>query len=220
MSDNQVLKLTKKQQAIDDLFKPNKEGISDWISKEKIDENDELKWGNNGVTRQGLFHHDDRYKWEFKRKNDKPSGKIITIRTIGINEEKLLSKYRPIRPDIEEYHKSHGCVVCGSESDLRTDHKNDLYNDPRVLDMKTQIKEDFQCLCNHCNLLKRQIARKTMETGKRFGATNIPSISVFGIDFIEGDETFDKNNVDAMVGTYWYDPVKFMEYIKTTLKSR
>ena len=46
-----------------------------------------------------------------------------------------------------------------------------------------QIKEDFQCLCNHCNLLKRQIARKTMETGKRYGATNIPSISVFGIDF-------------------------------------
>tara|TARA_B110000261_G_scaffold66045_2_gene77484 strand:+ start:1325 stop:1981 length:657 start_codon:yes stop_codon:yes gene_type:complete len=217
-----AVKLTKKQQAIDILFKPNKEGVSQWISREKIDGNDELKWGNNGVTRQGLLHKDNRYKWEFKRINDKPSGKIVSIRTTGINEEKLLSKNRPIRDDIHKYHKSQGsgCVVCGSQSDLVTDHKNDLYNDPRVLDTKTQFKEDFQCLCNHCNLLKRQILKKTKETGKRYGATNIPSNLVFGIDFIEGDETFDKNNIDAMVGTYWYDPVKFMDYIKTTLKSR
>jgi len=58
-----------------------------------------------------------------------------------------------------------------------------------------------------------------MKTGKRYGATNIPSLSVFGIDFIEGDETFDKDNINAMVGTFWHDPVKFMEYIKITLKS-
>ena len=58
-----------------------------------------------------------------------------------------------------------------------------------------------------------------MKTGKRYGATNIPHLSVFGIDFIEGDETFDKDNINAMVGTYWHDPVKFMEYINITLKS-
>lgn len=219
VTDNEVSKLTKKQKAIDNLFKPNKDGISDWISREKIDENNELKWGNNGVMRHNLFHNDNRYIWDTKKKNDNQSGRIIAIRTIGINEEILLGKNRPIRADIHKYHKSQGCVVCGSHSDLITDHKNDLYNDPRVLDIKTQTKEDFQCLCNHCNLQKRQIAKKTMETGKRYGATNIPSLSVFGIDFIEGDETFDKNNVDAMVGTYWYDPVKFMNYIKTNLKS-
>ncbi len=219
VTDNQVSKLTKKQKAIDNLFTPNKDGISDWISREKIDENNELKWGNNGVMRHNLFHNDNRYIWDIKKKNDNQSGRIIAIRTIGINEEILLGKNRPIRADIHKYHKSHGCVVCGSHSDLITDHKNDLYNDPRVLDIKTQTKEDFQCLCNGCNLQKRQIAKKTMETGKRYGATNIPILSVFGIDFIEGDETFDKNNVDAMVGTYWYDPVKFMNYIKTNLKS-
>ena len=100
-----AVKLTKKQQAIDILFKPNKEGVSQWISREKIDGNDELKWGNNGVTRQGLLHKDNRYKWEFKRINDKPSGKIVSIRTTGINEEKLLSKNRPIRDDIHKYHR-------------------------------------------------------------------------------------------------------------------
>ncbi len=211
----QVLKLTKKQQAIDDLFKPNNEGVSNWISKEEIDENDELKWGNNGVTRQGLFHKDDRYIWEFKRKNDKSIGKIEAIRTNGKNKEKVLGQNRPIRDDIHKYHKSSGCVVCGSLSDLVTDHKNDLYNDLRVLDTKTQKKEDFQCLCNHCNLQKRQIAKKTLERGKRYGATNIPQLAIFGVDFIEGDETFDKDDVNAMVGTYWYDPIKFLTHLKS-----
>ena len=28
-----------------------------------------------------------------------------------------------------------------------------------------------------------------------------------------------ENNIDAMVGTYWYDPIKFMDYIKKNLKS-
>lgn len=210
--------LTKKQLEIDKVFKP-KEGVSDWIKADELKET-VLKWGNNGTTRQGLFHKDNRYIWEFKRKNNKPRGKIEAIKTNGINKENELKKNRPIRDDIHKYHKSQGfCVVCGSQSYLVTDHKNDLYNDARVLDKKTQTKEDFQCLCNHCNLQKRQILKKTMETGKRYGATNIPSLSGFGIDFIEGDETFDKNNVNAMVGTYWYDPVKFMDYIKTTLKS-
>lgn len=219
VTDNQVSKLTKKQKAIDNLFKPNKDGVSDWISKEEIDKNDELKWGNNGIMRHNLFHNDNRYIWDTKKMNDKRSGKIIAIRTIGLNEELLAGKNRPIREDIRKYYNSQCCVACGSHSHLITDHKNDLYNDPRVLDIKTQTKEDFQCLCNGCNLQKRQIAKKTMETGKRYGATNIPCLSVFGIDFIEGDEKFDKNNVDAMVGTYWYDPVKFMNYIKTNLKS-
>ena len=40
------------------------------------------------------------------------------------------------------------------------------------------------------------------------------------IDFIEGDETFDKNDKNAMVGTYWYDPVRFMNYIKMSLVSQ
>jgi hypothetical protein len=107
-----------------------------------------------------------------------------------------------------------GCVVCGSRSDLVTDHKNDLYNDLRVLDRKTQTIEDFQCLCNHCNLQKRQVSKVTKETGKRIGATTIPSLAIFGVDFVEGDENIDESDVNAMVGTYWYDPVEFMKKIK------
>ena len=52
--------------------------------------------------------------------------------------------------------------------------------------------------------------KKTKQTGKR-GATTIPSLAIFGVDFVEGDETFDETNIVAMVGTYWYDPVDFMK---------
>ena len=37
----------------------------------------------------------------------------------------------------------------------------------------------------------------------------IPQLSVFEIDFIQGDETYDETNPETLVGTYWYDPVEF-----------
>jgi hypothetical protein len=48
------------------------------------------------------------------------------------------------------------------------------------------------------------------KTGKRHKATAIPCLSMFGVDYIKGNETFDLNDPDTMIGTYWYDPVQFM----------
>ena len=180
-------KITKKQE-VDRVFCPDENGCSEWITREVLDANDILKWGNNGTQRHGIFFGDARYNWE-----KQGSHKITALRLQGYNEEALAGAARPIRSDIHAFYKSHGaaCVVCGTKSDLRTDHKNDLYNDPRVLNSKTQTLEDFQCLCNHCNLQKRQISITTKQTKKRYGATNIPQIAWLGVDFIEGDETFD-----------------------------
>ncbi len=121
---------------------------------------------------------------------------------------------RPIRGDIKKHYLKLSCVICGSSSNLVCDHKNDLYNDPRVLDTKTQTLDDFQSLCNSCNLRKRAISILTINENKRFGATRLKQFEVFGIDFIQGDESFDKNDINAMVGTYWYDPVYFMKQLK------
>ena len=206
------MSLTKKQLAVDKIFKPNDEGISNWVDRIVFSEEPELNWGNNGNGRHGVYFADNRYIWE-----KQGSHKVTALRLNGFNTDKLHGASRPIRSDIHAYHKQFGCVVCGSNSDLVTDHKNDLYNDPRVLDSKTQTLDDFQCLCNHCNLQKRQIARVTRETELRYGATHIPLLNVFGVDFIYGDDTFDKNDVNAMVGTYWYDPIAFMTYIKNNL---
>ena len=203
--------LTKKQVLVDTIFQPNNEGVSEWVSRETI-AGTPLDWGKNGVARHGVYFADNRYIWEKQGKQA-----IIALRTTGLSDDVLYGASRPIRKDIHYYHKSGACVVCGSKSDLVTDHKNDLYNDPRVLDTKTQTIDDFQCLCNHCNLQKRQISKKTIEEGKRIGATTIPSLAVFGIDFTEGGETFNPQDINAMKGTYWYDPVEFMKQLKTRM---
>ena len=116
---------------------------------------------------------------------------------------------RPIRKDIRNFYSKEPCSVCANISNLVCDHKNDLYNNPRVLDTKTQLFSDFQSLCNHCNLQKRQIAKITKRTGLRWKATNIPHMKHWGVDFTRGGEQYDPNDPDAMVGTYWYDPIQF-----------
>lgn len=138
--------------------------------------------------------------------------KIQYIGIFGIAEQ---HNNRPIRKDIKQYYRKQSCCVCGSNVDIVVDHKNDLYNDSRVLNIDTQEFSDFQSLCNHCNLQKRQVCKKTRATGKRYGATNIPMLKPFAIDFTQGDETFDTKDINAMKGTFWYDPIAFMESIKT-----
>ncbi len=125
---------------------------------------------------------------------------------------------RNIRSDIKEYFKKHCCVVCGNR-DIEIDHKNGLYNDKRVLNPNTQTINDFQPLCRHCNQQKRQSIILTKQTGKRYKATNIPHLIPYGIDFISGTEDYDKNDINAMVGTYWYDPVQFHKNISGKIES-
>ena len=192
------------------IFKPDENGLSEWKTREELSTT-ELKLSNNGNSRYGIMYGVSQYEWEIKRKNDKATGIIEKIRTTGLNDND--SSSRPISRAIREHFKGHKCVVCAT-SEIIIDHKNDLYNNPRVLNKDTQVPDDFQPLCNACNLRKRAVSTKTKEEGKRFGATNIPQFAIFGIDFIQGDETYDENDPNAMVGTYWYDPVKFMEYIK------
>jgi len=205
--------ITKKQKLVDEIFSPNEQGVSLWISREKLSQSP-LDWGKNGAARHGIYFSDNRFIWEKQGKQ-----KITALRTNGFSNDLLYGALRPIRKDIHNHHKSMSCVVCGSKSDLVTDHKNDLYNDPRVLNKDTQTIDDFQCLCNHCNLQKRQISKQTITEGKRISATTIPSLAIFGIDFIQGDETLDITDVNAMKGTYWYDPIEFMNYIKTKLSN-
>jgi hypothetical protein len=140
---------------------------------------------------------------------------IKYLKICGLKEN---NNARPIRSDIKRHYKNLPCCACGRTTELICDHKNDLYNDPKVLNIKTQTLDDFQSLCNSCNLLKRQISKWTVQNKKRYGATNIPSLAVFGIDFSEGDEKYDPQDIKAMVGTYWFDPVMFMTKIKDLLK--
>jgi hypothetical protein len=161
----------------------------------------------------------DKVEKDFKTncKIEKTGFYIQYLKIFGI---KSADSKRPIRTDIKEHYKKEPCCACGRTTELVCDHKNDLYNDPRVLNTKTQTLDDFQSLCNSCNLLKRQVSKDAIKSGKRYGATNIPAMKVFGIDFISGDETFIVTDINAMVGTYWYDPIAFNNGIKSKLLSQ
>ena len=141
---------------------------------------------------------------------------IKYIKVFGKNDDSKQCS-RSIRKNIKDYWKKHPCCVCGSNTDIECDHKNGLYNDERVNNIETQLIEDFQSLCKHCNDQKRQVEKKTRETGKRYGASNIPSLKIFNIDFTCGDENYDPKDPNALVGTYWYDPIAFNEYVVNLL---
>lgn len=138
---------------------------------------------------------------------------IKYIKVFGKNNTSTLGRpiCRNIRIDLLKNGST--CVFCGSSSNLIIDHKNDLYNNPRVLCTKTQKKSDFQVLCNGCNLRKRENSNKSKKECKRKGVSNIPflkSLSKYN-EFIGGNENLDIKNVNAMKGTFWYDPKLFIE---------
>ena len=130
------------------------------------------------------------------------------------------SSARPIRQDIRAALKDGPCVSCGSTSQIEIDHKNGLYNDPRVLSAETQDISDFQPLCKHCNDQKRQTYNYTKTTGRRYPATMIPMLRPFGIAYVEGTDGFNPEDPNATVGTYWHDPIHFMSEISQMLKNK
>jgi len=132
---------------------------------------------------------------------------IFVISKIDINN-KLINN-RQIRRDIIEFYRKMSCVVCGSSSELVCDHKNDLYNDMRVLNTKTQTLDDFQSLCNHCNLQKRQVCKNEEQTGKIYSAKNIQRYKIYPFEFPWEKKVFDKTNIYCKNDTYWFDPVEF-----------
>ncbi len=199
------------KEKVESEFMPNEDGFSDW---KDVSAFKELTWGNNGHSRQGTFFGVKHYIWE----KYPAHGKIEKLRLCGFSQ--TITSNRPIRKEIREHYLKSECVNCGSGSDLIIDHKNDLYNDPRVLCAETQEISDFQTLCNSCNLKKRAVSTKVKETNKRIGATTIPMLEPFNVDFIGGNENLDLSDPNAMVGTFWYDPVKFTEFIKKHLQSK
>lgn len=138
------------------------------------------------------------------------SKKTMLLKICGVKERYIP---RPIHPSIYQAFENSRCCHCSSKNHMVVDHKNDLYNDPRVLNTKTQTIDDFQPLCNSCNLKKRGYSRKMRETGKRIPASEIIFGWAKGVDFIAGDETFNPDDPNALVGYYWYDVEGFKEYL-------
>jgi hypothetical protein len=191
-------------------------------------EQNNLGWGKNGVGDRWagkLFNYTVVYANGKTRRYSQTDTDVISMEIItefitttpkqtgiiGIFVHSIRSDCtnRPIRKDIRDSFKNCGCVVCGNKSNTICDHKNDLYNDPRVLNTTTQTADDFQCLCNSCNLQKRSIAIKETADEKIYSAANIPMFANISI-FPWEKRAYDKTDPTCKIGSYWYDPVAFM----------
>ena len=153
----------------------------------------------------------EEYKKKRKDNKVKCGQGVIGFIIQGENKDEQIK--RPIHKDIKKFYSMCPCVKCGAKKTI-CDHKNDLYNDQRVLNIHTQTKDDFQSLCTHCNLRKRAVALKRDKEKKRQPPT--PDILAINgdINFTQGGENYDSNDPNALVGTYWYDPIAFGKYCK------
>jgi 5-methylcytosine-specific restriction endonuclease McrA len=195
------MRVSSKKSEVDKIFKPNEDGISEWISVDQL-KGTKIELTNNGNQRYGVFFGDSRYKWE-----KKGTHKTEALRTIGFGHGK--SQDRPISSEIRKKMKNRFCSNCGGRNNLVVDHKNDFYNDKRVLNVKTQTEEDFQPLCEHCNLLKRSINEKERKTKKLWSAKQLPRYRNCTFEFVWEKKVYDEEDIDCKKGTYWYDIQEF-----------
>lgn len=206
------------------------------ISKELIRNNyKKLDWGDNGL---GDRWANKKFNYTVIRSNiknpttlysendieeippnilndflkDKHTHKGPGIIGIFVHSKRTNVPKRPISKFIHKEITSFPCVVCGTRKTV-CDHKNDLYNDPRVLNSKTQLLTDFQPLCNHCNLQKRQVAKTEENTNRLYSAKNIKMLETYPFEFPWEKKVYDKKDIFCKIGTFWYDPIKFLDNI-------
>ncbi len=172
-----ISKRKTKLQIFEEKYKPDENGFTKVITIQEIIADKDITWNEgNGNCRKGNppWDYGGKYKWRIERKNNKSRGKVISIQAIGINKNKEESHPidKLIRKKFNEINKF--CLNCGTHRNLVIDHKNDLYNEKRVLNIKTQRSEDFQRLCDKCNNdLKHSVHEKEIKSGKLHKARDI-----------------------------------------------
>lgn len=201
------------------------------ILRDDLRKYEELNWGDNGIGDRWakkkynytVIHINKNKNKTYSENDDDKICPIIlesfydTLKNesnkgiigIFVHSRRMNIIKRPIKKDIIKYFKNKNCVSCGTKSDLICDHKNDMYNDLDVLNINTQKIEDFQSLCNHCNLVKREIFKKEKELNKIYSAKNFDIYKMYSFEFPWEKKNFDINDVNSKVDTYWYDPVEF-----------
>lgn len=201
------------------------------VHRDELRQYKKLDWGDNGIGDRWCgkkFNYsvifNNRYKTYSENDDDTVPAEILNsfqtsngsgkgIIGIFVHSKRTNIIKRPIKKEIDREIKKMPCVCCGSKSDLICDHKNDIYNDDIVLDVKTQRIDDFQSLCNHCNLQKRQIFKEETANRKIYSAKNLAPYRTYPFEFPWEKKNFDVKDIHTKKDTFWYDPVEFNKKI-------
>jgi len=191
----------------------------DIISREELKKYDKLNWGNNGIGNRWcnkMFNYTVIYNNKIKTYSENDEiihfdninhfrniyGKNNGIIGILVHSKRLNIVKRNVQNKIKKEIIKKSCVSCGSNNDIICDHKN-------VLNIITQQLCDFQPLCNHCNLQKRQISKNEIKNNKIYSAKNLDKYKIYPFDFPWEKKYFDVKNINTKKDTYWYDPIEF-----------
>jgi hypothetical protein len=129
------------------------------ITIDVIKENEVLYWGGNGVgdrwankkfnygviysKKTKIYSEDENHHIpvnlvnELLNANTPNNTKTTGILGIYVFNKRNSTKKRNINNNIHKQIISNSCVICGTTTDIICDHKNDLYNNPRVLHLCT-----------------------------------------------------------------------------------
>jgi len=178
-TDTQTTKMKKNLKKVLDLFQPNENGQSDWVSVKSVRDAG-LSWSDNGNVRRGVALGVSEYNWEFKRLNGRHNGTILEMRLDGKNNS--LSFNQRIRKDIiDELRKkttsnfAPNCIVPLVENDKEIDHRwgrKDHLKYEYISDIKLQTIDDFQLLSHSHNQFKREQCVKCKNTNIRYPTPN------------------------------------------------
>ena len=182
-------------------FRPNIQGVSDWISieilKDKYPEIADRLGGNGSNMFTRMIAKDFNCKPSQSKKKD--GNRIIARRFYGLVQD--TSSKQAIRSDIKRKLEKMSCVLLGTTSETQVDHKDGRKIDPRVLNIKTQLIDDFQPLHKTANIKKREVCIKCSKTNKRFDARTLG----FRKSFTEGGVQYE----GTCKGCFWFDPKAF-----------
>lgn len=223
-----ISSIIKKEDELLNLVKELTNNFTQIIPRELTREYPKLDWGDNGIGDRWCnkkFNYSSIYskhKVKLNSENEydlvpqelldeffKTQRKGQGIKGIFVHSLRENKIERPICSKISKIIKSRRCVSCGSSSKIVCDHKNDLYNDPRVLSLETQRLDDFQPLCEHCNLQKRQVCKEEKKNSKLYSAKNLEIYKIYPFDFPWEKKSFNEKDITTKLDTYWYDPIEF-----------
>jgi hypothetical protein len=187
-----------------ELAQPDENGVSRWVSvNEFVGKYADLKFGNGASWARSDGSLAKKYFLE--RDSSLTQGNSVDrIRLTGINNDDSSNQ---VRADLKREIKKLRCVILGT-SKPEADHKNGRKDNPRVMNLKTQVLDDIQPLSKAANDAKRQICKECKATNNRYDAKKLG----YPISFTQGTLEYEKPL--GCVGCFWHDPLEFRSYLK------